>query len=105
MTGDHTTGPDRRAGARPTTTAEARAALAAEGLRARAWDNGPGDAYARHAHDHHKVLYCVAGSIVFHTDDGERALVAGDRLDLPAGVGHAATVGPDGVACVEAYRP
>jgi hypothetical protein len=29
-------------------------------------------------------------------------LVPGDRLDLPAGVGHSATVGPDGVECLEA---
>jgi hypothetical protein len=32
-------------------------------------------------------------------------LVCGDRLDLPAGTPHAATVGPNGVTCWEAARP
>jgi uncharacterized cupin superfamily protein len=47
----------------------------------------------------------LEGSIVFHTDDGDVVLDAGDRLDLPAGTAHAATVGPDGCACVEAWGP
>ena len=71
------------------------------GLTPRHWGNGPGDTYARHAHGYHKVLYCVAGSITFHTDDGDLRLVAGDRLDVPPGTEHAASVGPDGVRCVE----
>jgi uncharacterized cupin superfamily protein len=50
-------------------------------------------------------LFCVEGSIVFHTDEGDMALEAGDRLDLPAGAGHAASVGPMGCACVEAWGP
>jgi cupin superfamily acireductone dioxygenase involved in methionine salvage len=56
-------------------------------------------------HEHHKVLFCVSGSIVFHIDSGDLSLGPGDRMELPAGVGHSATVGPDGVECVEAYRP
>lgn len=70
----------------------------------RSWGNGPGDRYGRHDHRSHKVLFCLEGSIVFHTDDGDVELTAGDRLDLPAGTAHAATVGPDGCACIEAYR-
>lgn len=50
------------------------------------------------------MLFCLEGSIVFHTDDGDVDLTAGDRLDLPADTAHAATVGPDGCACIEAYR-
>lgn len=69
----------------------------------RSWANGPGDRYERHRHDAHKVLFCLEGSIVFHTDDGDLELTAGDRLDLPAGTAHAATVGPSGCACIEAY--
>ena len=80
-------------------------ALRAEGLTPRAWGNDAGFAYGRHRHAEHKVLVCVAGSIVFHTDGGDIALSPGDRLELPPGVDHAATVGPDGVECVEAYRP
>ena len=71
----------------------------------RPWGNGPGDVYGWHAHEQDKVLFCLEGSIVFHTDDGDVALTAGDRLDLPAGTRHGATVGPDGCACVEAWGP
>ena len=75
-----------------------------EGLSPQAWGNAPGDRYGRHAHDFHKVLYCVSGSIVFHTDAGDVELHPGDRLDVGPGTPHAATVGPDGVECMEAPR-
>ena len=81
------------------------AALRADGLTPHAWGNGAGYSYARHAHGSHKVLCCVSGSIVFHTDGGDVALGAGDRVELPPGVEHGATVGDAGVLCVEAYRP
>lgn len=75
-----------------------------EGLSPSAWGNAPGDTYGRHRHGYHKVLYCVSGGIVFHTDEGDLALGAGDRLDVEPGTEHAATVGPDGVECLEAPR-
>ena len=83
----------------------AAAAFAAEGLEPTVWSNGPGIEYAAHNHTHHKVLYCVHGSIVFRTSESEIRLNAGDRLDLPAATSHTAVVGPDGVTCWEAYRP
>ena len=83
---------------------EIEARFAEEGLSPRSWGNPPGDVYGRHSHPYHKVLYCVSGSIVFHTDDGDIQLHAGDRLDVEPGTGHAATVGPDGVECMEASR-
>jgi len=87
------------------TRATALEAFSAEGCFApRFWGNGPGDRYGRHAHESHKVLFCLEGSIVFHADDGDVELRAGDRLDLDAGTAHAATVGPDGCSCVEARR-
>jgi mannose-6-phosphate isomerase-like protein (cupin superfamily) len=70
----------------------------------RFWGNGPGDRYGRHSHDYHKVLFCLEGSITFHTADGDVELEPGDRLDLEPGVEHAATVGTRGVSCVEATR-
>jgi uncharacterized protein YjlB len=85
---------------------DAVAAFEAEGCSSpRPWGNGAGDSYGRHAHAYHKVLFCLTGSIVFHTDDGDIQLSGGDRLDLPPGTGHAATVGPQGCECVEASRP
>lgn len=84
-----------------------RARLAAEGLGASSWGNGPGDRYAVHEHGYDKVLVPVHGSIEFSLPALGRsvALVAGDRLDLPAGTAHGALVGPDGVLCLEAHLP
>ena len=78
------------------------ARYADEGLRPHSWGNGPGDTYSWHAHGYTKVLYCVTGSIVFHTRDGDFALEPGDRLDVDPGTEHAATVGGEGVLCLEA---
>jgi mannose-6-phosphate isomerase-like protein (cupin superfamily) len=90
---------------RPASRPAIEATVTAEGLTPRVWANEGDVTYGRHVHEHHKVLFCVSGSIVFHTDTGEVSLRPGDRMELPAGVGHSATVGPDGVECVEAYRP
>ena len=88
------------------TRADAQAAFTAEACSPqRSWANGPGDEYGWHAHQQAKVLFCLEGSIVFHTDDGDVPMSAGDRLDLPVGTRHAATVGPAGCACVEAWAP
>ena len=72
--------------------------------RPRFWGNGPGDRYGRHDHTFHKVLFCLAGSIVFHTAEGDIELTAGDRLDIEPGTSHSATVGPQGCECVEASQ-
>ena len=82
----------------------ASAVFAEEGLEPTVWSNGPGATYAAHDHPHHKVLVCVAGSIIFHTDTADIPLTPADRLDLPAGTVHTASVGPDGVTCWEAFR-
>lgn len=96
-------GATKRAG--NATRADILSALEAEGCSApRFWGNGPGDRYGRHDHAFHKVLFCLSGSIVFHTDDGDVELAAGDRVDLAPGTPHLATVGPQGCECVEASR-
>jgi len=83
---------------------DALAIFAREGCsEPRSWANGPGDTYGRHEHPRAKVVFCLEGAIIFHTDDGDVALEAGDRLDLPARTPHAATVGASGCACVEAW--
>ena len=81
-----------------------RAALSSEGLAPYAWGNPPGDRYAAHSHPYVKVLYCLEGSIVFHLPGQDVELRPGDRLDLPAGLEHSATVGSEGVVCLEAHR-
>lgn len=67
------------------------------------WSNGPGDGYGEHSHGYRKILFCLEGSIVFHTGDGDLELREGDRMTLEAGVVHAATVGATGVRCAEAH--
>lgn len=79
--------------------------LIGEGLDPGAWSNGPGDAYASHDHTHDKVIVVTSGSITFGLSDGARELAEGDRLELPANNAHDATVGPDGVVCLEAHLP
>lgn len=93
-------------GGEPASEKAMRAVFAADGLRPYRWSNAPGDVYPAHHHSYDKVLYVVSGTITFGLpDDGERVeLRAGDRLDLQAGVIHDATVGPEGVVCLEAPR-
>lgn len=86
------------------TAEEAAETLRAAGLTPRTWSNGPGDRYGWHQHSYHKVLHCTAGGITFHTPDGDVQLAAGDRLDIEPETAHAATVGDQGVTCVEAAQ-
>lgn len=74
----------------------------AEGLRPHEWSSPPRFEFGWHRHDADQVHYCVAGGITFHTDGGDLEMGAGDRLDLPAGTRHAATVGPEGITMLEA---
>lgn len=84
------------------TREEILAKFAEEGLKPHGWGNAPNYEYGWHSHGYRKVLYCVSGSIVFHTNEGDFPLEPGDRLDVEPGADHAATVGPDGVECLEA---
>lgn len=77
--------------------------LMGEGLDPGAWSNGPGDRYDSHHHAYDKVIVVTAGSITFGLVEGPTALAVGDRLELPARTHHDASVGPDGVVCLEAH--
>jgi mannose-6-phosphate isomerase-like protein (cupin superfamily) len=84
---------------------EAVGTFEAEGCSSpRFWGNGPHDTYDWHTHTYHKILFCLEGSITFHTNDGDVLLETGDRLDIEPGTDHAATVGGRGCSCVEAKR-
>lgn len=78
-----------------------------EGLQPRSWDNDPADTYSPHSHSYDKVLVAVEGSITFHLVELGRdvELCGGERLDLPAGTVHGATIGSAGVRCLEAHLP
>ena len=87
--------------------ADAGARLREEGLDPGAWSNGPGDRYAAHEHAYDKVIVVERGSMSFGLQETGEAidLEAGERLELPAGTTHDATVGPHGVTCLEAHLP
>ena len=84
---------------------EIAARMRAERLSPHGLGNGPGDTYGWHEHGYEKVLYCVCGRIVFHTAGGDIELGPGDKTVLPPHTAHAATVGAEGVRCIEAPRP
>ena len=88
-------------------TAELAARLTAQELSPSEWANGPADTYAEHRHGYDKVLVAASGSVTFHLAELGRdvELRAGERLDLPAGTLHGATVGSRGVRCLEAHLP
>lgn len=77
--------------------------LEAEGFRASRWMNEPGYIYTAHAHEYDKVVLVMRGSITFFVPSmsEDYKLQPGDRLELPAGIAHRATVGPQGVLCLE----
>jgi quercetin dioxygenase-like cupin family protein len=77
--------------------------LEEEGFRSTRWINDPGYVYAPHTHEYDKVILVMRGSITFNLSktSEEYKLQPGDRLELPAGFEHEATVGPQGVLCLE----
>lgn len=76
------------------------------GLDGRTWGNGPGDRYAAHVHLYDKTLLVLEGSIDLVLPEECQTLrrEIGDRLELAAGIVHAAVVGEQGVTGWEAQR-
>ena len=85
-----------RATAAPSTASVASGCARKESSHA--GSNGPGDRYAVHRHGYTKLLMCAAGSIAFliGTNATPVELEPGDGFVLPAGIPHAAAVGPGG---------
>ncbi len=75
-----------------------------EGLRPYVWENTPNYRYAVRSHGYNKVMFLIEGQLeISFPDSNQRVKMrAGDRLDIPAGVRHAAIVGAGGAKCVEA---
>lgn len=88
----------------PPTRVDLEQRFAAEGLTPHPWSSPPGHEFDWHEHSRDQLHYCLAGGITFHTESGDLALGPGDRLDLPAGTRHAATVGSEGITMLEADR-
>ena len=80
--------------------------LAAEGYTLHTWSNGPGAWYPVHDHSYHKVIIVLKGSITFYLPGEKRevAMNVGSRLELAPHTAHSATVGSDGVTCLEAQK-
>jgi len=81
---------------------EVAARMRAEGLIPYGRGSGPGDTHGWHEHGYEKARYCVRGRIVFHSASGDIRLGPGDKMVLPPHTAHAATIGAEGVRCVEA---
>lgn len=94
----------QKANGEPSGADEIRAHFEEEGLSPHGWGNGPDFRYEWHSHAYLKVLYCVTGGIVFHTHERDIELAPGDRMEIDPGTEHAATVGTEGVQCMEAAR-
>lgn len=89
-------------GTNPPTTAEVEKQFRDQGYTSQTWSNSTDTVYEWHDHTYHKRLYCTSGHITFHTDEGDFELRPGDRLDIDPATPHGATVGAEGVTCVEA---
>jgi mannose-6-phosphate isomerase-like protein (cupin superfamily) len=69
------------------------------------WEGGPGQVYDWHAHPYDKILFVIAGAIVFSDRElMNYQLEPGDRMDLPAGTEHRAVAGDAGITCIESFR-
>jgi quercetin dioxygenase-like cupin family protein len=93
-------------GVEPPTPERVAIRLRDEGVKPYRWSNAAGDEYGAHRHAYTKLLMCAAGSITFRVGPNAvpQELRAGDGFVLPAGVEHAASVGPDGCTCLEGHR-
>ena len=85
---------ERWTGGTPPSEQEAEARLGQEGYESFVWNDVPGAAYPRHRHDYDECLWIIRGEITFTIDGQEHHLKAGDRLYLPAGIPHTASVPP-----------
>jgi len=78
--------------------------MRAEGLSPHGWGNGPGDTYGWHEHGYQKgAVLRARPDRVPHRRRRHRAW-PGRQDGPPAAPAHAATVGAEGVRCIEASR-
>ena len=80
--------------------------LTREGYSCHTWSNDPGFWYPVHDHPYNKVIIVLQGSVSFYlpSQKKEMELRTGMRLDIPAGTTHSASVGSEGVTCLEGQK-
>lgn len=64
------------------------------------WTDEPGETYEAHVHKGKVSMYIAKGSIEFCLENQCQIYSEGDRIDVPVGVQHTATVGPAGCSFV-----
>jgi quercetin dioxygenase-like cupin family protein len=74
------------------TEQEAEARLSQEGYESFVWNDLAGQTYPRHRHDVDECLWVLKGEMTFTVDGKDYVLKAGDRLYLPSGTPHTASV-------------
>jgi quercetin dioxygenase-like cupin family protein len=72
------------------------AALEAEGRSLIEWYDEPHTHYTEHAHPTDEVLVILEGSMSMRVEGTDHDLGPGDRIELPGGAMHTATVGEHG---------
>lgn len=70
--------------------------LRLEGWTPTAVDDPPGHVYPPHSHDAVKMIAIIHGGIEVRVGHETYRCLSGDKLVVPAGVEHAAVVGPSG---------
>jgi quercetin dioxygenase-like cupin family protein len=80
--------------------------LTREGYSCHTWSNGPGFWYPVHDHPYDKAIVVLQGSITFYLPEKKKEVLlkAGDRLYIPLRTDHSASVGAEGVTCLEGQK-
>lgn len=87
------------------TEEEAKVQLENEGYRnVSAWLDSPDFSYPAHAHPEMTAHIIIAGEMLLSMDDMVHDLQPGDRIDIPAGRMHVATMGHDGCTYVSGEK-
>lgn len=78
--------------AHPLSEQEAEALLRKEGYESFRWYDVPGASYPRHRHNKDECLWVIKGQLTLSANGTEYQLNPGDRLYLPSGTPHTASV-------------
>lgn len=60
------------------------------------WEDGPLARYPEHAHETFTTHVILRGEMTIEAEGEEKTYGVGDRIDIPIGSKHSATMGPDG---------